>query len=165
VTGIGRLNALFTFVEDDELRHALAKLTRCRFWSPPCNICDLPTLLSMLGVIEGNPAVRIKGEWPHAIGCGDGYRERFERAVDHLSDELARNDAATRDRISIGWERLKTLPLLVCKDTVPDFNKQIQQNHKSPKKMPESDERALVPHRTWRRTSFPSVPISYGLRT
>jgi hypothetical protein len=108
------------FVEDDELRHALATtLTGCRFWSPPCNMRDLPTLVSIIGVIEVNPAVRVIGDRAHAIECGDGYRERFKRAVDHLSDELARNDAATRDRTSIGWERLRILPLFVYRDAVP----------------------------------------------
>ena len=107
------------FVEDDELRRALATLTPCRFWSPPCSIRDLPALVSMIGVIEANPAVRVSGERAHAVECGYGYRGHFERAVDHLSDELARNDGATRDRISIGWERLKTLPLFIYKDAVP----------------------------------------------
>jgi hypothetical protein len=108
------------FVEDDELRSALATaLPRCRFWSPPYNIRDLPTLVSMIDVTIANPAVRVTGGRVHAMECGDGHRERFGRAVDHLSDELARNDAATRERISIGWERLKTLPLFVYADAVP----------------------------------------------
>jgi hypothetical protein len=43
------------FVEDDELRRALATaLPRCRFWSPPCNIRDLPSLVSMIGVTIAN---------------------------------------------------------------------------------------------------------------
>jgi hypothetical protein len=108
------------FVEDDELRHALATSSpRSHFWSPPCNIRDLPTLVSMIGVIIVNPTVQVTGDRARALGCGDARREHFDRAVDHLSDELARNDAATRDRISIGWDRLKGLSLFVYEESVP----------------------------------------------
>ena len=108
------------FVEDDELRRALvAALPRSRFWSPPCNTRDLPNLLSMIGVIIATPAVQVTGDRARAMECADGYRARFERAVDHLSDELARNDPVTRDRISISWERLKVLPLFVYEQAVP----------------------------------------------
>jgi hypothetical protein len=61
------------FVADDELRRALATaLPRCRFWSPPCNIRDLPSLVSMIGVIIGNPVVQVTGDRARAMECGDG---------------------------------------------------------------------------------------------
>lgn len=118
--GHWRVGRPIYFVEGDELRGALATaLPRYRFWNPPCNIRDLPTLVSMMGVTIANPAVRVVGGRAHALKCGDDYRKRFGRAVEHLSDELARNDAATRDKISIGWERLKTLPLFVYGGAIP----------------------------------------------
>ena len=40
-------------------------------------------------------------------------RARFGQAVEHLSDELARNDHATREKIAISWDQLKAIPLFV----------------------------------------------------
>lgn len=108
------------FVEDDELRRALATaLPRASFRDPPCSVRDLSHLVSMIGITIASPLVKATGDRARAMECGDSQRARFERAVDHLSDELARNDAATRDRISIGWESLKALPLFVYEQAVP----------------------------------------------
>jgi hypothetical protein len=108
------------FVEDDELRRALAAaLPRAAFWTPPCSIRDLPHLVSMIGITIASPLVKVTGDRAGAMACGDCQRARFERAIDHLSDELARNDAVTRDGMVIGWESLKALPLFVYEQAVP----------------------------------------------
>ena len=108
------------FVEDDELRRALASaLPRAAFWTPPCSIRDLPHLVSMIGVTIATPLVKVAGDRVGAMACGDHQRARFERAIDHLSDELARNDVVTRDSMVIGWESLKALPLFVYEQAVP----------------------------------------------
>lgn len=44
--------------------------------------------------------------------------KRFAKAVECLSDELARNDSATHARMAIGWEQLKNLPLFVYERAV-----------------------------------------------
>jgi hypothetical protein len=107
------------FVEDFELRNELARaLPQYRFWSSPCDTRDLPGLVSLLGIIKSDPALKVTGDRTRAMERGEFLRVRFGQAIDHLSDELARNDASTRERISIGWDRLKALPLFVYDDTV-----------------------------------------------
>jgi hypothetical protein len=44
---------------------------------------------------------------------GDGMRAHFRQAVDHLSDELARNDPEVRQRMAISWDALREIPLFV----------------------------------------------------
>ena len=83
-------------IEDPELRAELAKaLPRMKFWTPPCDTRDLPELVSLVGILNAVPTLRVLGNRERALERGEGERERFARAVDHLSDELARNDPAT----------------------------------------------------------------------
>jgi hypothetical protein len=107
------------FVEDYELRNELARaLPQRRFWSPPCDTRDLAGLVSALGITKSSPALKVTDDRARAMELGETFRVRFGQAVDHLSDELARNDPATRDRISLGWDRLKTLPLYVYNGSI-----------------------------------------------
>jgi hypothetical protein len=48
-----------------------------------------------------------------ALDRGDAVRAHFVRAANHLSDELARNDPETRERMSVGWDELRAIPLFV----------------------------------------------------
>jgi hypothetical protein len=107
------------FVDDYELRNELARALpqRC-FWSPPCDTRDLVNLVSALAITRSSPSLKVTGDRVHAMDLGETIRVRFGQAVDHLSDELARNDPATRDKISLGWDRLKALPLFVYDDSI-----------------------------------------------
>ena len=60
-----------------------------------------------------NPALRVVDDTDWAQVQGEAMRARFGQAVEHLSDGLARNDPATREKIAIGWDQLKAIPLFV----------------------------------------------------
>ena len=102
------------FVEDDELRDELATaLPRSRFWSPPCDARDLAGFVSAVVITRLSPSLKVTGDKIRAMELGETQRVRFGQAVDHLSDELARNDPSTRDKIRLGWDIIKALPLFV----------------------------------------------------
>ena len=102
------------FVPVPELRSALAKaLPGHRFWTPPCDVRDLPNLVEMTRVTNLRPALRVVDNTVRAREQGEAMRPRFVQAVEHLSDVLARNDPATREKIKIGWDQLKTIPLFI----------------------------------------------------
>ena len=101
-------------VHVSELRNALVNaLPTHRFWTPPCDMRNLPNLVEMTGVTSLRPALRVIDDTIRARDQGEAMRLRFAQAVEHLSDVLARNDPATRERITIGWDQLKTIPLFV----------------------------------------------------
>ena len=102
------------FLDVPELRGALAKaLPGHRFWTPPCDVRDLPNLVETTRVTDLRPALRVVDETVRARERGEVMRPRFVQAVEHLSDVLARNDPDTRDKITIGWDQLKTIPLFI----------------------------------------------------
>ena len=97
-----------------ELRSALADaLPTHRFWTPPCDVRDLPNLIEMTGVTNLRPALRVTDDPIRAREQGEAKRPRFAQAVEHLSNVLARNDPTTREKITIGWDQLKTMPLFI----------------------------------------------------
>ncbi|WP_162561696.1 sacsin N-terminal ATP-binding-like domain-containing protein [Yoonia vestfoldensis] len=101
-------------VEDSELRGQLSKaLPKRMFWTPPCDMRELPTLVSLLGVTPSEPTLRVVDSREPAEMHGEAVRQRFVRAVDHLSNELAVNDPGTRQRMSIGWQELRDIRLFV----------------------------------------------------
>ena len=102
------------FVRVPELQSALAMdLPGRRFWTPPCDVRDLPNLVEMTGVTNLRPALRVVDDTVRALEQGEAMRPRFAQAVEHLSDVLARNDPATREKITISWDQLKTIPLFI----------------------------------------------------
>ena len=102
------------FVRVPELRSALAKaLPGQRFWTPPCDVRDLPNLVEMTRVTNLRPRLRVVDDTVRAREQGEAMRPRFVQAIEHLSDVLARNDPATREKITIGWDQLKTIPLFI----------------------------------------------------
>ena len=102
------------FVDVPELRTALANaLPGHRFWTPPCDVRDLPNLVDIAGVTILRPTLRVVDDTVRAREQGDATRPRFVQAVEHLSDVLARYDPATREKITISWDQLKTMPLFI----------------------------------------------------
>jgi len=105
------------FVHDEELRQQLAAaLPGKRFWTPPCDTRELPRLTSVVGLTMSSPECSVSDQRDTALDQGDALRDRFERAVDLLSDELARNDPVTRGKLRIGWDALRAMPLYVYND-------------------------------------------------
>lgn len=101
-------------VEDQEVRSQLASaLPHRKFWSPPCDLRDLPRFVALTAVTLSAPSLRVVDNRQVAEERGDGVRPHFAQAVDHLSDELARNDPETRQRMSLGWDELRNIPLFV----------------------------------------------------
>lgn len=102
------------FVDVPELRTALADaLPAHRFWTPPCDLRDLPNLVEIAGVTILRPTLRVVDDTVRAREQGDATRARFVQAVERLSDVLARNDPATREKIKLSWDQLKTMPLFI----------------------------------------------------
>ena len=105
------------FVHDEELRQQLsAGLPEQRFWTPPCDTRELQRLTSVVGLTKTSPECSVSDQRDVALDQGDALRDRFERAVDLLSDELARNDPVTRGKLRIGWDALRAMPLYVYDD-------------------------------------------------
>lgn len=105
------------FVQDEELRQQLvAALPGQRFWTPPCDTRELTRLTSMVGLTRTSPECSVSDQRAAALDQGDALRDRFERAVDLLADELARNDPATRGKLRMGWDTLRAMPLYVYDD-------------------------------------------------
>jgi hypothetical protein len=100
-------------VEDRELRFRLAAARPdLSFWSPPCDVHSLPQLVAALGLTVIEPTLRMV-EDGRARETGETMRLRFQACVDHLSNELARNDPAAREQIRMSWPELRQLPLSV----------------------------------------------------
>jgi hypothetical protein len=101
-------------VEDSELRSQLAKaLPAKKFWTPACDLRELASLVTLTGVTRGEPTLVVADDRETAQDFGDGMRPHFRQAVDHLSDELARNDPEVRQRMVISWDALREIPLFV----------------------------------------------------
>jgi hypothetical protein len=73
---------------------------------------------SAAGITRSSPALKVTSDSIGALGRGETDRVRFGLAVDHLSDELARNDPSTRDKLRIGWDGLKAIPLFIYDDAI-----------------------------------------------
>jgi hypothetical protein len=100
-------------VEDRELRLELAtSRPDLNFWLPPCDSFALPNVTTALGLAVCTPTITVQPD-ETAAEQGEAERERFQRCVDHLSNELARNDPATRDRLEVPWSELRNLSLSV----------------------------------------------------
>lgn len=101
-------------VEESELRSQLAKtLPTKKFWMPPCDLRELASLVLLTGVTRSEPALVVADDRETALDRGDGMRAHFRQAVDHLSDELARNDPEVRKRMVINWDALREMQLFV----------------------------------------------------
>lgn len=101
-------------VEESELRSQLAKaLPAKKFWTPPCDVRELASFVIFTGVTRSEPTLVVADNRETALDCGDGMRAHFRQAVDHLSDELARNDPEVRQRIAMSWDVLREIPLFV----------------------------------------------------
>jgi Domain of unknown function (DUF3883) len=101
-------------VEEPELRSQLAKaLPDKKFWTPPYDLRELASLLVLTGVTGSEPTLVAADDRETARDRGADMRAHFRRAVDHLSDELARNDPEVRNRIPISWDALREIPLFV----------------------------------------------------
>ncbi|HEY0149637.1 MAG TPA: hypothetical protein VGB70_11630 [Allosphingosinicella sp.] len=100
-------------VEDRELRAQLATARPdLRFWTPPCDMYNLPNVVAVLGLTPTNPRL-VVAENAAARLESDGIAPRFRACVDHLSNELARHDPGARDRIGMAWATLRDVPLAV----------------------------------------------------
>jgi hypothetical protein len=101
------------YVADRELAGRLAEAMPGRaFWTPPCDTHALPHIRNALGLTVCWPILRLPGE-AQAAELGEVYRARFQRTVDQLSNELARNDPAARERIRVPWKSLRDAGLFV----------------------------------------------------
>ncbi|HEX2219635.1 MAG TPA: DUF3883 domain-containing protein, partial [Gemmatimonadales bacterium] len=106
-------------VHDRELRVELAAARPdLRFWLPPCDSFALPNVTAALGLTICAPIITVQRD-EAAAEQGEAERERFRRCVDHLSNELARNDPATRDRLEVSWSELRHLTLSVHAEPFP----------------------------------------------
>lgn len=102
------------FVEDAEIRGQLAQTQRgVSFWTPPCEVRDLSNFMAALDVQTISPRIDVAGETESAQDEGDNKRPRFQAAAEALSSELARNDPGIREKISITWDTLSSVPLFV----------------------------------------------------
>lgn len=100
-------------LEDRELRQQLAAAyPDLRFWNPPCDTQALPNVTAALGLSPMAPRLSVPVSTT-ARERGDVLAERFRSCVDHLSNELMRNDPGTREALSISWDQLRALPLQV----------------------------------------------------
>lgn len=101
-------------VEESELRLQLAKaLPVKKFWTPPCDLRELASFVVFTGVTRNEPTLVVADDREAAHDRGDGMRNHFRQAVDHLSDELARNDPDVRQRMAVSWDALREIPLCV----------------------------------------------------
>lgn len=102
---------------DRELRDALARaLPGQHFWTPPCDVTELPRITAALGLVHLNPTLKVAGNRLQAMDDGESLRSAFRRSVDQLSNELARNDAPTREQLAVTWDELRETPLFVYQE-------------------------------------------------
>jgi hypothetical protein len=104
-------------VEDRELRSELMRvMPKRKFWLPPCDVRNLPNFVAALDLVTLHPSLKVLGELDSASDEGERLRERFQRAVDYLSNELARNDQSARNRIAVPWDALRSMTLFIHRD-------------------------------------------------
>jgi hypothetical protein len=60
-----------------------------------------------------NPMLTVGGNRQKAMDAGDNMASAFRQSVDQLSNELARYDASTRERLAITWDELRDIALFV----------------------------------------------------
>ncbi|WP_444633244.1 sacsin N-terminal ATP-binding-like domain-containing protein [Cupriavidus oxalaticus] len=107
------------YIENGELRAELVRTkTDVQFWEPPCDTRALGRLLPLIGIIEAIPVLEVVDDREAALLCGERVRNRFRKAVECLSDQLALSDSETHSRLSISWEQLKALPLYVYEGAI-----------------------------------------------
>lgn len=100
-------------VQDRELRGQLAgSRPDLRFWLPPCDTNALPNVCAALGLTACAAKMSVQSD-ERAAEQGELIALRFQRCVDHLSNELARNDPVTRERLAVPWAELRGLSLFV----------------------------------------------------
>lgn len=100
-------------LHDRELRAQLSSAhPTLRFWNPPCDTQSLPMVTAALGLTNLKPMLKV-GYDAMAKERGEALADRFEACVNHLSNELARNDPATRDKMQITWDALRRIPLRI----------------------------------------------------
>lgn len=100
-------------LEDRELRQQLADAyPTLRFWSPPCDTHTLPRMTEALGLSSMVPRLAVPVS-AAALERGEVMADRFRACVDHLSNELMRNDPATREALGVSWDQLREIPLQV----------------------------------------------------
>ncbi len=101
-------------VENSEVRDQLTRaFPGMNFWNPPCELSSLPNFLSAIDVEKVNPQIAIAADSKAAGDEGDNWRDKFQAVVESLSSELARNEPATREKISITWDALRDMPLFI----------------------------------------------------
>lgn len=106
-------------VEDRELRGQLAQARPdLRFWAPPCDVHALPNISAALGLTRCHPTIDIT---PAAapLDLGAVSTPHFQHCVDHLSNELTRNDPVTRGRLGVTWPELRETQLFVYEEPFP----------------------------------------------
>jgi len=107
------------YVESPELREQLVKAVPSLYcWIPPCDVRDFPRLVAAMGVQALKPELQVDQKGDEAIERGEQLRLRFGHAVDHLSVELARSVPELRERLAIGWDDLKKVPLFVYQHAI-----------------------------------------------
>ena len=106
-------------VENRELRAQLATARPdLRFWAPPCDIHALPNVTAALGLTRCRPTITLTPA-AAAVDLGEVTAPHFQRCVDHLSNELTRNDPVARDRLSVTWPELRACELYVHEAPFP----------------------------------------------
>ena len=100
-------------LEDPLLRDGLAAaLPHRRFWSPPCDVTNLPNFVDALQLKRVSPLVRPRPD-ASAVEVGQDEAVRFRRAVDYLSDALGRSGTDLRRQLKGSWDDLRVLPLFI----------------------------------------------------
>lgn len=100
-------------IADRELRRELASARPdLKFWAPPWDVDTVVSTVGTLGLTTTSPTLKVRPDGA-AAEAGEVLAERFRRAVEQLSNELARNDPATREALSLTWENLRELPLSI----------------------------------------------------
>jgi hypothetical protein len=107
-------------VEDREVRTQFSKVLQdVHFWTPPCDVKDLPELTLALGIERLSPRLDVVANRRVAQDQGEELHARFQAAVEHLSVGLARNDPQTREQLRITWDELRDILLFVYQKPFP----------------------------------------------
>lgn len=108
------------YIENTELRDQLfVHHPSFLAWRPPCDPRDLKSLMDLLSIETLVSELKVESGEDVAVELGEQFRSRFEHAIDHLSAELARSEPTLREKISIDWDKLKCLPLLIYDNAIP----------------------------------------------
>lgn len=117
--GLWRAKRPVHLVEQDDLRAGLAPaLSEWFFWDPPCRPSTIPHLVDAMGLTRLLPRV-LANRTELAVERGEELAHRFHEAVSHLSDQLARTSTDMREALTVGWDRLRGMPIFVHDDAVP----------------------------------------------